>query len=47
LYSYRGIDNSSYYLLNHDGYYMNDAGTGNMLRTRHKIVRQLVMDSLR
>ena len=47
-YSYRGIDNSTYYLLDmSDGSYRNDAGTGNVLRTVHPHVRQMVIDSLR
>ena len=29
-YSWRGIDNSSYYLLGPDGQYQNDSGCGNM-----------------
>ena len=45
-YCYRGIDNSSYYLLS--GYrYRNDSGTGNVLHTAQPAVRKLVLDSLR
>ena len=46
-YCYRGIDNSTYYLLAPDGSYRNDAGTGNVLRTVHPAVRRLITDSLR
>jgi glycogen operon protein len=47
-YSFRGIDNSTYYLLDMgSGRYLNDTGTGNMLRTAHPHVRQMVLDSLR
>ena len=47
-YAYRGIDNSTYYLLDmQTGNYRNDAGTGNVLRTAHPHVRQMVLDSLR
>jgi len=46
-YCYRGIDNSTYYLLGADGSYWNDAGTGNVMRTSHPAVRRLVVDSLR
>jgi isoamylase len=47
-YSYRGIDNSTYYLLEPDmRKYRDDAGTGNVLRTAYPNVRQLVVDSLR
>jgi glycogen operon protein len=46
-YCYRGLDNSTYYLLNLDGSYRNDAGTGNVLRSSHPAVRRLITDSLR
>lgn len=46
-YSYRGIDNSTYYLLGPGGVYRDDAGTGNVLRTAHPAVRRLITDSLR
>ena len=48
-YSFRGIDNSTYYLLNPSDYseFINDSGCGNDLRTAHPAVRQLVTDSLR
>lgn len=47
-YSFKGIDNSSYYLLTPDlKYYIDDAGTGNVMRSSHRIVRKLILDSLR
>jgi isoamylase len=47
-YAYRGLDNSTYYLLDMpQGTYRNDTGTGNVLRTAHPHVRQMVLDSLR
>ena len=47
-YSFRGIDNSSYYLLTHDRrYYVNDTGCGNTLRTGHPSARVLVLESVR
>jgi isoamylase len=47
-YSYRGIDNSTYYLLTPDmEQYRNDSGCGNVLRCAHPAVRELVLDSLR
>jgi glycogen operon protein len=47
-YSYKGIDNSTYYLLENDmRKYRNDSGTGNVLRTAYPNVRQMVVDSLR
>jgi glycogen operon protein len=46
-YSFRGIDNSSYYELDAAGDYENDSGCGNDLRSTHPVVRRLVTDSLR
>jgi isoamylase len=46
-YCYRGLDNSTYYLLGPDGSYRDFAGTGNVLRTSHPAVRRLIADSLR
>ena len=47
-YSYRGICNSSYYLLDESmTHYRNDTGTGNVLRSAHPVVRKLIIDSLR
>jgi glycogen operon protein len=47
-YSFRGIDNSTYYLLTPDmQYYRNDTGTGNVMRTANKNTRKMVLDSLR
>lgn len=47
-YSFRGIDNSSYYGLEADKrFYINDTGCGNTVNINHPRVLQLVMDSLR
>jgi glycogen operon protein len=46
-YSWRGIDNSSYYLLDKDGHYRNDSGCGNTLRCAHLASRVLILRSLR
>ena len=47
-YSYRGIDNGSYYLLSPDlQYYNNDTGCGNTLRCAHVSMRALIQRSLR
>jgi glycogen operon protein len=46
-YSWRGIDNSSYYLLGKDGQYWNDSGCGNTLRCAHLAARVLILRSLR
>lgn len=48
-YSYRGIDNSSYYIAsqNLESSYANFSGTGNTLDTSNPVVRRLILDSLR
>jgi glycogen operon protein len=45
-YAYRGIDNSSYYLLGHEGRYQDHSGCGNTTRCAHPSVRALVLRSL-
>jgi len=46
--SFRGIDNSSYYMLAADKhFYFDTTGTGNTVNLRHPRVLQMVMDSLR
>jgi glycogen operon protein len=45
--SFRGIDNSTYYMLTPDGYYYNFSGCGNTLNCNNPIVRSLVLDCLR
>lgn len=49
VYSFRGIDNSTYYALdpNDLSSYVNFSACGNDLRTSHPAVRRLVVDSLR
>ena len=48
-YSFKGIDNCSYYLLTSDPKhpYANFSGTGNTLQTANRAVRRLIVDSLR
>jgi glycogen operon protein len=46
-FSFRGLDNKVYYLLDGRGRYLNFSGTGNTLNCNHPVVRQLVLDSLR
>jgi glycogen operon protein len=47
-YSYRGIDNLAYYLMQKDrSRYRNDAGTGNVLHTANMAVRKMVVESMR
>jgi glycogen operon protein len=48
-YSFKGIDNSTYYLVveNSPDQYLNFSGCGNTLHTSNSAVRRLVVDSLR
>jgi glycogen operon protein len=46
--SFRGLDNSTYYILDRDpSRYADYSGTGNTLNTNHPIVRRMIVDSLR
>ncbi len=45
-YSFRGLDNSLYYMLAPDGSYRNFSGCGNTFNCNHPVVRELIMDSL-
>ena len=46
--SFRGLDNSTYYILEQDrSRYANYSGTGNTLKANHPIVRRMILDSLR
>ena len=46
--SFRGLDNTTYYMLEADrSRYVNYSGTGNTLNANHPIVRRMVLDSLR
>ncbi|MGE5346111.1 MAG: glycogen debranching protein GlgX [Acidithiobacillales bacterium] len=45
---FRGLDNSTYYLLDADrSRYTNYSGTGNTLKANHPVVRRMILDSLR
>jgi isoamylase len=47
-YSFRGIDNSTYYLLEEDRRrYRNDSGTGNVVHSANRYVRAMILDALR
>ena len=47
--SFRGLDNSIYYMLNNSNkrYYLNYSGTGNTLNCANPVVKELIIDSLR
>ncbi len=46
-FSFRGIDNKTYYMLAPDGSYLNFSGTGNTMNCNHPVVRSLVLHCLR
>jgi glycogen operon protein len=46
-YSFRGLDNSLYYLLGPGGEYLNFSGCGNTVNCNHPVVRDLMMTCLR
>jgi isoamylase len=46
--SFRGLDNTTYYMLEVDrSRYANYSGTGNTLNANHPVVRRMILDSLR
>ena len=45
--SFRGLDNSTYYILDGEGRYANFSGCGNTFNCNHPVVRDLVLDALR
>ncbi|GAB4169973.1 MAG: glycogen debranching protein GlgX [Terrimicrobiaceae bacterium] len=46
-YSFRGIDNSTYYMLEPGGHYANYTGCGNTMNCNHPVVRGFVIGCLR
>jgi glycogen operon protein len=46
-FSYRGLDNELYYLLDDHGRYLNYSGCGNTVNCNHPVVRDLLMTCLR
>lgn len=46
-YSFRGLDNELYYMLDTHGRYLNFTGCGNTLNCNHPVVRDLLMTCLR
>jgi len=45
--SFRGLDNSIYYMLDNGRHYKNYSGCGNTLNCNHPVVKHLILDSLR
>jgi len=47
VFSFKGIDANTYYMINDEGYHMNYSGCGNTFNCNHPVVRNFIMDSLR
>jgi len=45
--SFRGLDNSIWYMLTPDGHYYNFSGCGNTMNCNHPVVQQYIVDCLR
>jgi len=45
--SFRGLDNSTYYMLTPEGYYYNFSGTGNSFNANNPVVRDFILNCLR
>ena len=45
--SFKGLDNTIYYMLTPDGNYYNFSGCGNTLNCNHPVVQQLILECLR
>ena len=46
-YSFKGLDNRLYYMLDHRGRYLNFTGCGNSVNSNHPIVRGMILSCLR
>lgn len=47
LLSFKGIDHTTYYLLDQQGEYLNFSGTGNTLNANHFVTAEMILSSLR
>jgi glycogen operon protein len=46
-YSFRGLDEAAYYMINHDGSYPDWSGCGNTFNCNHPVATQLIIDCLK
>ena len=46
-FSFRGLEDQAYYMLDKSGSYLNYTGCGNTVNANYSVVRRLIMDSLR
>lgn len=47
IYSFKGFDSHAYYMIDHQGNYMDFSGCGNTVNANYPITRELILDSLR
>jgi glycogen operon protein len=47
VYSFRGLDEAAYYMINPDGSYPNWSGCGNTFNSNHPVAKQLIVDCLK
>jgi len=47
LFSFRGLDDRAYYMINRKGEYLNFTGCGNTVNCNHPLVQKMIIDSLR
>ena len=47
IYSFKGIDNSTYYLMTGTAAYADFSGSGNSLNANNRYVRKMILDSMR
>jgi glycogen operon protein len=47
VYSFRGLDEPAYYMINHDGTYPNWSGCGNTFNCNHPVATQFIVDCLK
>lgn len=47
IFSFKGLDNSVYYMLDSEGKYVNFSGCGNTMNCNHPVVQKFILDCLR
>lgn len=47
VYNFRGLDEATYYMINHDGSYPDWSGCGNTFNCNHPVARQFIIDCLK
>jgi isoamylase len=47
VFSFKGLDPHTYYMINHEGTYLNFSGCGNTFNCNHPMTREFIVDALR